>query len=448
MIRASATARWISARSSTTSSGPMSASTVLGLAAVVAFGWLVVRVVHAALAPALAPPIAFSAPLKRRRFRSECACRWPRRAPPAVVRRTRCSASRAVGSTALMRFSSWGSSSSGSSSGLWRLDVPQGYHFDEVYHARSAMEWLSDWEHGWTRDTYEWTHPMLAKYLIAAGIVAMDPNNVRDTTELGSPGPAVAVAPARTFQQHPRSVAFTVEGGQVVARDALDGSELSRWSAGGAVASLAWDLAGQRLLVGGAAGGTVQAYDLAGYLTQSGPRAPPPAGASWATDARQRRPARRVRRRGDDPCPRPRSHRAPRPGWHDDQRHRRAQDRWARVPPEGREHAAYARRPTSAPRHQHPRPHDPPPGLRQGAAAAELGADRPDHRPGVRCRHPDLGAGRATTGGPGRLPRDRRRHRGLRELTQHHRHDAAAGHATADRLGAGREHGLRHRRDR
>ena len=99
-------------------------------------------------------------------------------------------------------------------------------------------------------------------------------------------------------------------------------------------------------------------------------------------------------------------------------------------------------------RHQHPRPHDASPRLRQGAAAAELGADRPDHRPGVRCRHPDLGAGRATTGGPGRLPGDRRRDRGLRELTQHHRHDAAAGHATADRLGAGREHGLRHRRDR
>ncbi len=98
---------------------------------------------------------------------------------------------------------------------LWRLDVPQGYHFDEVYHARSAMEWLSDWEHGWTRDTYEWTHPMLAKYLIAAGIVAMDPNNVRDTTELASPGPAVAVAPARNFQQHARSVAaFTAEGDQ------------------------------------------------------------------------------------------------------------------------------------------------------------------------------------------------------------------------------------------
>ena len=50
---------------------------------------------------------------------------------------------------------------------LWRLDVPRGDHFDEVYHARSATEWISNWQNGWQRDVYEWTHPMLAKYLIA-----------------------------------------------------------------------------------------------------------------------------------------------------------------------------------------------------------------------------------------------------------------------------------------
>ena len=52
---------------------------------------------------------------------------------------------------------------------LWRLEIPRHTHFDEVYHARSATEWLADWQEGWTRDTYEWTHPPLAKYLIAAG---------------------------------------------------------------------------------------------------------------------------------------------------------------------------------------------------------------------------------------------------------------------------------------
>ena len=255
---------------------------VLGITVVVAFGWLAGRVVRAALAPAPAPVLAASAPVVAAPITPA-----PVMPEPATTRtreddplyrepRRRLDRLDAVLLVGLVLF--------GLLFRLWRLDVPQGYHFDEVYHARSAMEWLSDWEHGWTRDTYEWTHPMLAKYLIAAGIVAMDPNNVRDTIEVASPRPAVAVAPARSFQQHARSVAFTAEGDKIVARDALDGTELSHWSAGGAVASLAWDLFGQRLLAGRADGGTVQAYDLAGYLTQNGPRAPPPAGASWATE--------------------------------------------------------------------------------------------------------------------------------------------------------------------
>ena len=58
-------------------------------------------------------------------------------------------------------------------------------------------EWLSDWEHGWTRDVYEWTHPMLAKYLIAGGIVLADPNKVVGTLPVGRPSrPFLAVAPA------------------------------------------------------------------------------------------------------------------------------------------------------------------------------------------------------------------------------------------------------------
>ena len=81
---------------------------------------------------------------------------------------------------------------------LWRLDVPRGHHFDEVYHARSAVEWLSNWQNGWNRDVYEWTHPMLAKYLIAAGIVVADPNKVVGSTRLDGPSPSIAVAPQRS----------------------------------------------------------------------------------------------------------------------------------------------------------------------------------------------------------------------------------------------------------
>ncbi|HEU5314738.1 MAG TPA: hypothetical protein VFX49_01405, partial [Chloroflexota bacterium] len=167
---------------------------------------------------------------------------------------------------------------------LWRIDVPQGYHFDEVYHARSAMEWLADWQEGWTQDTYEWTHPMLAKYLIAGGMVLADPNQVRASIELDAPSTALAVAPPRASAGRERSVAFTLDGGQIVARDALDGAELSRWTADGPVASLAWDEAAVRLLVGRADSGEVLAYDLDAFLAASGPRAPPPAGERWQTD--------------------------------------------------------------------------------------------------------------------------------------------------------------------
>ena len=42
-------------------------------------------------------------------------------------------------------------------------------HFDEVYHARTAAEFLQDWRYGIDHDIYEWTHPHLAKYAMARG---------------------------------------------------------------------------------------------------------------------------------------------------------------------------------------------------------------------------------------------------------------------------------------
>ncbi len=167
---------------------------------------------------------------------------------------------------------------------LWRIDVPQGYHFDEIYHARSAMEWLGDWEHGWTQDTYEWTHPMLAKYLIAAGMVVADPNEVRAITDLDTASPLLAVAPPRASQGRERAVTFTLAGVALMARDALDGTELSRWTADGPVGAIGYDESQVRLLVGRADTGAVTAYDLGDFLATTGPRAPPPVGVTWATD--------------------------------------------------------------------------------------------------------------------------------------------------------------------
>jgi predicted membrane-bound dolichyl-phosphate-mannose-protein mannosyltransferase len=159
---------------------------------------------------------------------------------------------------------------------LWRLDLPRSMHFDEVYHARSATEWLADWEHGWTRDTYEWTHPMLAKYLIAAGIVVADPNKVTGSTPLPSAATALAVAPARSAHGHPRSIAFLGSDSQIVARDAVSGEQVAAWSVDAPVAALAYDGDNERLLVAEQGSGEVAVFALDAFLSHTGQRAPPP----------------------------------------------------------------------------------------------------------------------------------------------------------------------------
>jgi predicted membrane-bound dolichyl-phosphate-mannose-protein mannosyltransferase len=167
---------------------------------------------------------------------------------------------------------------------LWRLDVPRSQHFDEVYHGRSATEWLSAWQEGWDRDVYEWTHPMLAKYLIAGGMVAADPNQVAGTDPLDVPSNALAVAPRRSASGYERSIRFSVSPPTtIVASDAESGDEVARWSAAGPIATLAYDAEAPRLLVGRADGGTIETFELAGLLASPDGRAPP-AGPSIETD--------------------------------------------------------------------------------------------------------------------------------------------------------------------
>ncbi|HEX6475307.1 MAG TPA: phospholipid carrier-dependent glycosyltransferase, partial [Candidatus Limnocylindria bacterium] len=169
---------------------------------------------------------------------------------------------------------------------LWRLDMPRSMHFDEVYHARSATEWLTDWQEGWTRDTYEWTHPMLAKYLIAAGIVVANPNQVVSETDTGLPYRALAVATQRQSVGVAESIAFGAAGddqGTITARTVQDGEVVAEWQAGQPIASLAYDADNQRLLVGLAATGTVHTYDLAAFLSVRGERGPPAEGITIET---------------------------------------------------------------------------------------------------------------------------------------------------------------------
>ena len=69
----------------------------------------------------------------------------------------------------------------------FRLEEPYQMHFDEVYHARTAMEFLQDWRYGESHDIYEWTHPHLAKYAMAAGLVLWGEDHVSGTGDLGAP---------------------------------------------------------------------------------------------------------------------------------------------------------------------------------------------------------------------------------------------------------------------
>ncbi|HEX7471974.1 MAG TPA: phospholipid carrier-dependent glycosyltransferase [Candidatus Limnocylindrales bacterium] len=68
---------------------------------------------------------------------------------------------------------------------MWRLDEPASMHFDEVYHARTATEFLQDWRYGLSHNVYEWTHPHLAKYAMALGIVAWGDDRVTAGSDLG-----------------------------------------------------------------------------------------------------------------------------------------------------------------------------------------------------------------------------------------------------------------------
>jgi len=70
----------------------------------------------------------------------------------------------------------------------FRLDWPRDMYFDEVYHARTAFELLAQ------REPYEWTHPHLAKEVMALGILAFGDDRVVGTDSAPANVTAFAVA--------------------------------------------------------------------------------------------------------------------------------------------------------------------------------------------------------------------------------------------------------------
>ena len=102
---------------------------------------------------------------------------------------------------------------------MFRLSEPYQMHFDEVYHARTATEFLQDWRYGISHEIYEWTHPHLAKYAMAGGLVAWGDDRVSATSELGAPVLDAVIEPRHDDPTMPNGRA----GDRV---DVVTGSEL------------------------------------------------------------------------------------------------------------------------------------------------------------------------------------------------------------------------------
>ena len=74
----------------------------------------------------------------------------------------------------------------------WRVGDPPRFHFDEIYHVRTATEFLQDWRYDEPHAIYEYTHPHLAKYAIAAGIELFGAPRVDARSDYGDTIAAVA----------------------------------------------------------------------------------------------------------------------------------------------------------------------------------------------------------------------------------------------------------------
>jgi predicted membrane-bound dolichyl-phosphate-mannose-protein mannosyltransferase/Gpi18-like mannosyltransferase len=115
----------------------------------------------------------------------------------------------------------------------YRLDHPRDMYFDEVYHARTAFELLAQ------RDPYEWTHPHLAKEIMALGILAFGDDRVVGREPLRPNVVAFAVGPDGTR-------AYATSDGQITLR--ARGAATDRSVVIGASGLRALALDGQRIL--------------------------------------------------------------------------------------------------------------------------------------------------------------------------------------------------------
>ncbi len=145
----------------------------------------------------------------------------------------------------------------------YRLADPARMHFDEVYHARTAAEFLQAWRYGISHNIYEWTHPHLAKYAMAGGIVTVAGHGVAETGNLGVPVRDATVEPRREDLAGGGDRAgdriWVATGTELIAYDQVTRRVEARWALAGAGA-VAFDDVTTQLLVG-TNGGELLAID-------------------------------------------------------------------------------------------------------------------------------------------------------------------------------------------
>jgi len=138
---------------------------------------------------------------------------------------------------------------------MFRVAEPARMHFDEVYHARTATEFLQSWRYGIDHSIYEWTHPHLAKYAMAGGIVLFAGHDVAAGSEIGSTVTDAAIEPRRESDSAARAGnrVWVATGDGVRAFDLLTRKPVLDLPIAGAI-SVAWDGDGVRLFVGTSTG--------------------------------------------------------------------------------------------------------------------------------------------------------------------------------------------------
>jgi hypothetical protein len=146
---------------------------------------------------------------------------------------------------------------------LFRLAEPYQMHFDEVYHARTATEFLQDWRYGESHAIYEWTHPHLAKYAMAGGLVLWGGDHVGSTSDLGTPIRAVALEPRRDDEAGRAGERLHVSTGSGIRTEDLRTRQTIAETPVPGIAALAVDPTQSRLILG-AEDGTISTLELDG----------------------------------------------------------------------------------------------------------------------------------------------------------------------------------------